>query len=101
MKIFRHIIFLLFAINTISCSSSIGEEENILNRHSEILLKRYIHNSAKVTDIIANFDPVSRKWTNIDYTNDQRADWHITTHMSNINTRALHYTDNESEWYQN
>lgn len=90
------IIFLLLSTDLLASD----EINAILNRHREYLLQAGPDKERPVAAVAAAFNPNTKKWTNIDYGDKERAGWRVSDHLRNIKALAISWNTPGSQWYQ-
>ncbi|MFV0605316.1 MAG: polysaccharide lyase family 8 super-sandwich domain-containing protein [Niabella sp.] len=91
MTFYRIFIFfaLIFFFNVNSYSQQ--DKEQILNRHRSFLLDTDTIGKATVDSIIAGFDPSTKRWNSINYTDNTLAGWDTRNHLVNVKLLAAYW----------
>ncbi len=89
----NHKIFLFLILLLAPIANCLGQNEAdlIVNRHRQYLLQADTTSELNAETLMNLFDPHSRRWKNIDYTNNTPADWQIKNHLSNVKILANYW----------
>jgi len=81
-----------------------AQADSILVRFKRLLYTSPRMDEASVANLVSRYDPV-KQWPDVDYSDQQRANWQLLTHLSRIAVIALEWSDpgsghfHDSAWW--